>query len=995
MMLVFIFAARPSIAVEATVDSKPTEGGDWSVTLPRIPPTEASEAQQLFTIQPDVRLELVATEPLVADPVAMAFDDTGSLYVVEMRGYSEQGEDHLGRIRRLTDVDGDGVFDQSTIFVEGLSWPTAVCCWNEGIYVAAAPDILFLRDSNGNGLADAREVIFTGLGRSNVQGLVNSFQWGLDNRIYAAVSSSGAELKHVAAPEGGTLSLHGRDFCFDPQTHLAQPTTGGGQHGMCFNRWGDRFVCSNSDHLQAIVFEERYLQKNQFQAAPGPRRSIAADGPQAEVFRTSKVEQWRVVRTKMRVSGYAPGLIEGGGRASGYFTSATGLTIDEGGLNPDHNALVADVGSNLIHRKRLVPDGVTYRGERIDRDSELISSSDNWFRPVQMCIGPEGAIYVADMYREVIEHPLSLPPEIKQQLDLTSGQDRGRVYRIVPAGYKQQTPRSLRDTTSADLVDELEHPNMWRRSTAARLIYQRQDTSLVPLLQSRLANCADPMAKISILYALAGLNALQDQQLMLALEDPHPQVRRHGLRLAEPRLDTSRQVFEKACTLVNDTDPVVQFQCALSLGACEEMNVAFYLADLVRHSDNADVIAAALVSAHSCAGAMLSAVIEDNTWAVERSGRKVIAALTAQIVRQQIPADVQALEELLRRPEQPALVSPQAVVIIALGPLASEGDAAKDHGPLAELAAAQRDALENYLPRAKAALNSNDASLGEQCVAIQLLALGDLEPTKSLFVRQLTNPGNNRIPAVLITALKERRSSTVAAVLLSAWTGMTPEVRDSVANVLCSRDDWAKQLLQACEDNQVQFTDLPPTCAMLLCNSPNDLVRQRAQKLRGANDPADRQAVYHDYLDVFNLTGDPDRGAAVFSKNCATCHQVQGRGYAIGPNLSAMANRGAETLLYNILIPNAEIDPRYASYTIVTSDGKVLTGLVAAETASSVTLKGAQGEVSTVLRVDVDMMRNTNVSLMPEKLETSIDKSAMADLLAFILESAHKGKESN
>ncbi|MCA9261915.1 MAG: hypothetical protein KDA61_22010, partial [Planctomycetales bacterium] len=368
-----------------------------------IPPQSPEAAQRLFSVQPDTRLELAASEPLVVDPVAMAFDAQGALYVIEMRGYSEQAAQLLGRVRKLVDTDGDGTFDSSKVFADELSWPTALFCYDGGVYVAAAPEILFLRDNDGDSVADERQVVFTGLGRSNVQGLVNSFQWGLDNRIYAAVSSSGAALEHVANPAGPTLKLQGRDFCFDPRTHLATAATGGGQHGMCFNRWGDRFVCSNSDHLQAIVFEDRYLQRNAYQAAPGARRSIAADGPQAEVYRTSPVEPWRILRTRLRVSGLVPGMLEGGGRASGYFTSGTGVTVDEGGLFDESFVLIADVGSNLVHRKRLVPAGCTYRGVRIDEQSELVASSDNWFRPVQMAIGPEGAIYIADMYREVIE----------------------------------------------------------------------------------------------------------------------------------------------------------------------------------------------------------------------------------------------------------------------------------------------------------------------------------------------------------------------------------------------------------------------------------------------------------------------------------------------------------------------------------------------------------------------------------------------------------------
>jgi putative membrane-bound dehydrogenase-like protein len=964
---------------------------EWTVSLARIPATEPAAAQRLFKVQPDVRFDLVASEPLVVDPVAMSFDESGALFVVEMRDYSEQAEEKLGRVRRLTDEDGDGVFDRSTIFAEGLSWPTAVFCYDGGVFVAAAPDVSFLRDVDGDGKADESKVVFTGLGRGNVQGLVNSFQWGLDNRIYAAVSSSGAALKHVAAPEGGVLELQGRDFSFDPRTNLAEPATGGGQHGMCFDRWGNRFVCSNSDHLQAIVFEDRYLQANPFQAAPGSRRSIAADGPQAEVYRSSPVEAWREIRTQMRLSGFAPGQIEGGGRASGYFTSGTGVTVDEGGLFGDHFVLIADVGSNLIHRKRLVPDGVTYRGERVDRESELVASSDNWFRPVQMAVGPEGGLYVADMYREVIEHPLSLPPQLKAQLDLTSGRDRGRIYRLTPASFAYRAPPLLQDASPQQLADELQSPNMWRRSTAARLLYQRQDKTAAEFIERNLRNASEPAGRIAMLHALAGLDSLGDELLGIALADAHPQVRRHAVWLSERRLDESSVLFDEVRALADDDQVVVLFQLALSLGTCENPRVGETLAEIARRTTDKDVVAAALVSAHSSAGAMLSAAITNETWRSSATGRKVVSSLIAQIKRQGRYDDVAAVTRLLQTAGAPSLSSPAAEALVALGAIDEETSAAANAQALAPLLAARNAALERLISLAKAEFVGSTQPTSESSTAIRLLALGDLEANRSLLVERLSDPEAGVAADWIVAALGRRRSPIVADVLLSAWDRMNPRLRGAASSALCSRESWASDLLDACESEEIRFADLPPTCATTLCNSPSDAIRRRAQALRGKNDPAERQAAFRDYQSVLAERGDAARGKVVFEKNCSTCHQVQGVGYEIGPNLTAMINRGAEAVLYNILAPNAEIDPRYTSSTVLTSDGRVFSGIVAAETASSVTLKGPQGELSTILRVDVEELRNTGVSLMPEGLEKSIDKTAMADLLAFLQKPAESG----
>ncbi|MGH8247377.1 MAG: PVC-type heme-binding CxxCH protein, partial [Gammaproteobacteria bacterium] len=319
--------------------------------LPRVPPTPPEQALGAFKIKSGFRLELVAAEPLVVDPIAMSFDEDGRLYVVEMRDYSERRPERLGRIRRLEDLDGDGHFEKSTVFADGLPWPTAVTCWAGGVFVGATPDILWMKDTNGDGVADEREIIFTGFAadyapfetnRLNVQALMNSFQWSLDNRIHGATSFSGGKVKLVDTPfvrawlkragvspspggegrgEGGPtpsrsatsrsqlstlnspLDLRGRDFSFDPRTLEIRAESGGGQHGMSFDNRGGKFVCGNSDHIQQIVYEDRYAARNPYYTMPSPRVSIAADGPAAVVFRISPDEPWRVLRTQWRVAG--------------------------------------------------------------------------------------------------------------------------------------------------------------------------------------------------------------------------------------------------------------------------------------------------------------------------------------------------------------------------------------------------------------------------------------------------------------------------------------------------------------------------------------------------------------------------------------------------------------------------------------------------------------------------------------------------------------------
>lgn len=965
--------------------------GSWGEELPRVPPTAPEDALATFQIAEGFRIEQVAAEPLVVDPVAMAFDEWGRMYVVEMCDYSEQDKERLGRIRLLTDENGDGKFDKSVVFADDLSWPTAIACYDGGVFIGAAPDLQYLKDNRGDGKADQKETVFSGFARNNVQGLLNSFHWGLDNRIHGSTSSNGATLD---SPRGA--KLRGRDFAFDPKTREVVGTTGGGQHGMSFNRWGDRFVSANSDHLQAIVFEDRYLSRNPYQATPAPRRSIAADGPQAEVYRTSPVEKWRELRTKLRVSGEVPGIVEGGGRAAGYFTGATGVTIYEGDLWPEEYrgyAIVADVGSNLVHRKRMIPDGVTYRGERVDEKSEFLTSTDIWFRPVQFAIGPEGALYVADMCREVIEHPKSLPPQIKSQLDLTSGRDRGRIYRVVPVDYAAKAVQPLGDASTSELVAALDDTNIWRRTTSARLLYEQQDKTAVELLRELATSAKLPEGRIAALYAIAGMNALTPGELLVALKDQHSQVRRHAVRLSEPFLTESSELREALVSLVDDDELIVRFQLALSLGEMESAEKSDALAYLIlRDHANRDVVGAALTSVRDCAGNVLKSLLSDVRWTRSPYAPPLVAALVGQIVRQLRNED---LEVLLRTLEPAYAASHSEAAALVLGTIRLPDDA-ETNPRLKLLARAQRDAAEVLVRAARDMLDGGNASIEDRIVAVRAFGLGEFDAERDRFSELLTPSQPSQVQTAVLESLSRQKSPEVATLVLSAWRQFTPELRRRAVDLLGRRETWLNELLSAIKAGDVRVADIDPTYWTAWKSHPSKSIRGQVNELRKNAVSNDRQAVFDDYKIVLQRQGDATRGKVVFAKNCASCHKMAGEGHELGPNLAAMVNRGTESLLYNILAPNAEVESRYVNYSITDLDGVVRTGVIASETASSIMLRGANNDTHTILRVDIDEdgLQSTGVSLMPDGLEQQIDKAAMADLLAYLRDATKKETEA-
>jgi putative membrane-bound dehydrogenase-like protein len=992
-------------AVWAATAQKKDVGSEYK--LERVPGKTPQQSMATIEVAPGFRIELAAAEPQVIDPVALSIDENGKMYVVEMRDYSEKDKDFLGRIRVLTDEDGDGVYESSKVFLDHLSWPTAVHCYGGGVFIGDPPNILYAKDTDGDGVADVKQVIYTGFSRKNVQGMMNTFLWGLDHRIYGTSSTTGGLIKRVALgtlddvvkgkakiakdDESEAVDYHNRDFAIDPKTLDMTPLTGGGQHGMTFNRWGDRFVCSNSDHLQAIVFEERYLSRNPYQSVVSARRSIASDGPQAEVYRISPIEAWRIARTEMRVSGRASGPIEGGGRAGGYFTGATGVTVYEGGRWPntdDMIVLTADVGSNLVHRKRLVPDGVTYRGDRIDKNTEFVRAKDIWFRPVQMALGPDGSLLILDMCRETIEHPESLPAGLKKQLDLSSA-SRGRIYRVVPTDYRYEQPKWLGKASPAELVEALDDANQWRRMTALRLIYERQPPEAAELLRKRIATCQRPEGRIDMLYAIDSLGKLSETDVLGALGDQHPQVRRHGLRLSEPMLNKSAAVREKAVSLASETDPVVQFQLALSLGECKDVSATKAIAHiLTSDSKNRDVADAALTSIVNRAGGVLKLLVADSKWAATPTAESILTSIVSQIVRQRRAEDLNILVGLLRPSNSGHHSTSTLAVIKALSRLPANLLSGNEP-QIVKLQQLRETAAKALVRDARQVLEQRGATSEDRVAAVEDLSLDTFANQHALLEQLLSSQDSEAVRTAALKTLGQYQSPGVASVILGHYAQLSPAERLQATDVLLRRGPWALAFAQYLADTKTPITTLDPSHIARLQNYPSTKIREIVRKLGGQGMSKDRQKIFQEYRDAGVLSGgDAAQGRLIFEKNCSTCHEVGGIGHQVGPNLASMINRGAESVLFNVLAPNAEIDPRFMEYIIATTDGQVISGVVAGETPTAVTIRGPENKVITVLRVDIDDIHSTGKSLMPEGLEKIIDKKSMASLIAFLQKAA-------
>lgn len=950
---------------------------DYASELTRPAAVEPAEVQGTFAVHPDFRMDLVASEPLIRDPIAMAFDADGRLFVVEMTGYSEERETIPCTIRLLEDTDGDGAYDKQTPYVEGLEWAVAVACYDGGVFIGVPPNILYAKDNDGDGRADTVETVYTGFALSNVQGLMNTFLWGLDNRIHGATSASGGNVSRPDQPDMTPVPVGGRDFSFDPRTRDFRAESGGAQHGKTFDDFGRNFVCSNSDHLQWVWYEDRYAARNPHFAPPSPRESIAADGAAAEVFRTSPVEGWREVRTRLRVKGLVPGPIEGGGRASGYFTSATGVTVYRGDAWPSEyrgNVFIADVGSNLIHRKRFETDGLNLSGVRADEGREFITSTDNWFRPVQFANAPDGCLYTTDMYREVIEHPESLPPIIKKHLDLNSGNDRGRIYRIAPKEFSPGVPPKLSQFTSAELVPLLAHANAWHAETASRLLYERQDNSIVPALMAFVKDCAEALGRTRALYALNGLAALDEPTLVGALQDAAPLVRAHALRLSETHFD-SYAVRAEVLKSAEDADLWVRLQAAWTVGFAPDEERLAALAGLAKaNTGEKRIRAAVLCSAASVAGRLTELLAADDDFAASDDAAEWLPDLAKMAGAFGQPSEAAAVLAAVEgvTKAHPVLAKRMLLSLHEAGPVAggAKGGAA--------------DLMAELVKEAMATVPDENADADARAQAVRVLQTAPDDEARPVLLTLLTPQTPDEVQAAAIDALGRMSHAEVSAALIGAWGGLSPARRAQAIEVLFRRVESLRAVLSAIKEGQLPARDIDSTRVHALLNHPDNALRAEAEALLKPANVSSREEIIAQYREALELTGDATRGAAVFATNCTPCHQVRGQGNNVGPNLATVAQAGGEKILLNVLDPNRELNPQYVNYTVQTNDFETHTGIIVAETATNITLKRAHGETDVISRADIESIRSDALSIMPEGFETAISVEAMADLIAFL-----------
>lgn len=959
-------------------------------------------------IRLDSRLDITlwAGEPKVVDPVSIAFDANGVAYVAECRDYP-YGVGPDGRtdsaIRRLEDTDRDGVPDKVSIFARGLSYATSVLPWRDGVLVVAPPEILFLRDTNGDGQADSREVVVSGIHRGVSDANANSLRYHPDGRIHVANGSNGGKISSPKRP-GQTFDIEGCDFAFDPDSGeiLLTARTGGG-FGLVFDEWGRWFTTHNINHVQHRFFSLGQALRNPAFPAEQITGTISDHGSMAVIYPIS-----------------TPATRPNHPEQAGHFSSAGGMGICLSSRFPaefQNSLFVCDVVGNLVHRDVIQPDGPVFKASRPPENaaSEFLASTDPAFRPVGIETGPDGALYLLDMQRDVIEHPDYIPAKIREKLNLRSGDDRGRVYRITPkAGLAAAFP-NLQDAPSAALVDQLGNPDAWWRLTAQRLLHERKAVDQTARLRDTVTADGRPLARMHALWTLRAIGSLNFKDVSRGLTDANPGVRENALQIAQGLLPEASDLHPLVVRLAQDSDPRIRFQAAQTLGYLGTDLAVGTLRDLYRADSESPWTRLAILTAlrpadtrvllmryfgedgfrfssnpgrmkilrelGEMAAANASTRADDFVWLLSR--------VDATLAREARFALLEGIDAGLQRSDAKVRV-PESVKSL-LNRLANGADSKEliaawqvirrlkiqpGSGFDRALAAALKEAVDQKL------------SSPQRSGSIRVLEFGSPAAVTNTLAVLLSATEPPEIQAAAFDTLVRLKPPGLGEILVARWPEAGPAVKGSAGSLLVDWTSLHDSLLGAVESGAIKVgelnLDLEQRRRLLRHATPE--IQTRAAKFWSDEEYSNRRAVVDEWLAKLPATGDSAKGRIVFEAVCARCHRVGNFGAKVGPELAGVAHRSVEDLLSNILDPNMAMNPSFAAYTAEIADGESVTGLLVNQTADSVVLLQASEREAVVPRRKLKSLKSSGLSLMPEGLEAGRTPQEMRDLIAFIQE---------
>ncbi|XOV70616.1 MAG: PVC-type heme-binding CxxCH protein [Verrucomicrobiota bacterium] len=977
-------------------------------------PKSLSEAMASLQVGDSYELTCVASEPLVEDPVAFEWSSDGFLWVAEMRDYP-MGLDGAGapggRIKRLEDVDGDGVYDESLIFLDQIPFPNGIYPWENGLWISSAPNVFFASDLDGDGKADLVRRLFDGFGVWNQQHLVNGFVYGLDHQLYGANGDSSGIVRSLWSDE--EWDIRRRDFRFDPVSGRFERVEGQTQFGRRRDDWGHWFGNNNPNWLWHYHLPERYAGRVSF-ADLGSNKIQLASEPELK-----KVNQ--IAPTLQRFNDIG---------MRGHVTSACGPSLYRDTVLFDddkQHVFICEPVHNLVRHLVLEPDGMSFKANRPEDEQqrEFFASTDPWFRPSMSKTGPDGALYVSDMYRLIIEHTEWIPDDVEQYMDTRAGTDKGRIYRIHRKGVDNRGMPNMDSMTASEWTVMLENDNGWVRDTAQRLLVSSHAEGQSAVLKTMLRTAVQPKARLHAMWTLHGLGHLSVDDLLAILKDPHEGVRENALQLSEfaayqRALETEETYASTFSKLLEDPARSVRYQAILTLGAVENEWSGDFLAQAMHRDQRRPYFKEALLTTASVhLEPMLKHAMSCET-CLEGPLRNDLLSLAFRekvpwldhAVRQATRLDQEksgALQPKAHLPLDPDLsveslangyagktgVTDQSLSgkISLLTQFAKSGGSVKeaDGWPVREM-------TELMIP----VLLDAQASTGQRILAFDFMfALGGVQDwvpwLEYLFAGQ--SGLGTETKRHILNQISNRPESLGenSGWLESLWNRCSLEERRILLGIVLKRESWTKRFLNVLATGHFESGEQPlvdatitPEMTIALRNLPNAALKpivkealdQRSHRL-GLNRVPD-QTVQQRFEKIAKLSRNTRHGQELFKQNCSVCHLFGGEGASVGPDLNALSDRSGLALLTAILNPNDAIEQTYLAHELVLKDETEWTVLLGEQTADSIAITTTTGEKRSIPNDQVESLRPATRSLMPEGWGEALSDQDLADLIAYL-----------
>jgi putative membrane-bound dehydrogenase-like protein len=1008
-----------------------------SLTYPDGGPQKPAETLANLDVHPDFTMKIVAAEPLITKPMCIEWDPAGRLWVAETPEYpngrrgmrpdyrGKEWKDHGGidpepgqqerkaqdKISILIDADGDGVMDKKQVFYEGLDLVTGFVFYKDGVIATQAPDILFIRDTDGDGKADKVEKLYTGLGIKDTHAVINNPRWGWDGWIYATHGySASSDVKNVKGETQGTIGSGVVRFRPDGSKIEQYSSKGGNTWGLTIT--GDNRVMwtqpTSGQLLMQTVLPEYALARGKI----GNTTSFKVVEPSPKSFPLIKREDLPYVQIDW----------------VGSFTAAAGCAVYDGGTWPaEYNGdyFCTEPTINVIHHTRLTPEGSSFTAHKLPgrEETEFVRSKDTWWRPIEVRVGPDGAMYVCDFYNQAVIHNDTRGPD-HNDVNAAVRPDRdhyfGRIWRIDHKDAKKIAVPDLSKAGVGELAKALESPNRVVRMTASRLLVEAAQAAekesisdktrwmeeVAPAEKSSIVS-----AQVAFMWTLAGAHATGPAALIETIGKPIRLIRRNAAQIVETmRMEQGYSVNEEAvdeamsanleqgdgeirvavlralaATHAPTFGPKVveqlivlwpqfqdDFQRSAAVGAASRFPVVVVSAAL----DRGDASLAALVTQ------LAQGVAEHDDFA---SATKLVLALAE---KRRASADLErtildTLGKSLKTapemtPELSAALSKllDSSVSSSALPLAAQWDKS---GALKAKVTELSGKLRIELGDAK----GDDAM--RLAAARSLIGIrGTNAEILPAVVAQLGADGSAGFKRQLILALGDVDDRAVGETLAGAFAKLPTEARTVAFDTLLKRADWSGAFLDVLQEKKVEVASLGPANAYRLRTHADKNVAQRASKLLDELNPlakAKKDAIAK-LMPLVEQKGDPAKGKELFNTTCAVCHNFNGFGANIGPGLTGMGSHGPSELITAIVDPNAEVDPSFVAWNLETKDGQLFNGVIESENPTTITLKSLAG-VQQVKVADIRKRENTGRSLMPEGFD-GLGGEPLRDIIAYM-----------